>query len=377
MSGDLLIRGARVVDGSGNAGYTADVEVRGGRIARIGRLGAVNDVETIDADGLALTPGFVDIHTHYDAQLFYEPTASPSSWHGVTTVITGNCGFTFAPASGDDLPWLLQMLAKVEGMPPESLAAGVDFGGGSFADFLGALDGRVAVNVAGFVGHCAVRRAVMGDAASERTATDAEIAAMAVMVRDAMDAGAFGFSSSQLEVHADHQGLPVPSNLADARELVGLASVLAAYDEAARLLNRFDTLVQYTRGNFSISGSYQTVQNDFNRPLSVNSTTPLNFLTGAAGKTAPYYIYGALKDLSFIYTFDADYTPSSVMSFFVEYTHERYHKRMISRNRTPGGTATSPLTCGSGQACDTANNDFYIKGISYLLYNFFFMREGL
>jgi MtrB/PioB family decaheme-associated outer membrane protein len=130
------------------------------------------------------------------------------------------------------------------------------------------------------------------------------------------------------------------------------------FDEAARLLNRIDTLAQYTKDKFSISGSFQTVQNDFNRPLSVNSTTPLNFLTGAAATTAPYYLYGALKDISFIYTFDADYALSNEVSFFVEYTHERYHKRMISRNRAPGGAGNISLGCGTGQACDTANNDW-------------------
>ena len=178
-----------------------------------------------------LTPGFVDIHTHYDAQLFFEPTASPSSWHGVTTVVTGNCGFTFAPAGPEDLSWLLRMLAKVEGMSVDSLAEGVDFAGGSFGDFLGALEGRVAVNMAAYVGHAAVRRSVMGDAASQRRANQEEIAAMQALVRQAMADGAFGFSTSQLDVHADHDGRPVPPNLAGPDELVALASVLAEFDE--------------------------------------------------------------------------------------------------------------------------------------------------
>src|SRR6202140_5481648 len=114
-----------------------DLLVRGGSAA----------AQVVDADGCVVTPGFVDIHTHYDAQLFFEPTASPSSWHGVTTVVTGNCGFTFAPAGPDDLAWLLLMLAKVEGMSVDALAEGVDFAGGSFGDFLTALEGRIAVNM--------------------------------------------------------------------------------------------------------------------------------------------------------------------------------------------------------------------------------------
>ena len=118
------------------------------------------------------------MHTHYDAQLHWDPTASPASWHGVTTLLTGNCGFTFAPCRPDDLEWLLLMLSRVEGMSADALSTGVDFRGGSLGDFLDNLDGRVGVNVGANVGHCALRRHVLGDDASVRTATDDEVAAM-------------------------------------------------------------------------------------------------------------------------------------------------------------------------------------------------------
>ena len=229
MSGDLTIRGARVVDGTGGPSYVADVEARQGRITRIGRLGPTAG-EELDGDGLVLAPGFVDIHTHYDAQLHFDPTASPSTSHGVTTVVMGNCGFTFAPAKPDDVGWLLAMLSRVEGMSPDALAAGVDFAGGGIGDLLRGLDGRVAVNAATYVGHAAVRRWVMGDAASERAATGDEIAAMAELVAQGLDEGAIGFSTSQLDIHADHDGRPVPPNLADPEEIVGLASVLGERD---------------------------------------------------------------------------------------------------------------------------------------------------
>ena len=232
MTWDVVVRGGTVVDGTGAPARAADIAVAGGRIVEVGAVDG-DAREVIDAGGLTVTPGFVDVHTHYDAQLHFEPTASPSSWHGVTTVLTGNCGFTFAPAKAEDVGWLLQMLSRVEGMSADALVEGVTFRGGSFADFLRGLDGRVAVNVAANVGHCALRRWVMGDEASERTATSAEVDAMCGLLRDALADGAIGFTSSQLDLHVAHDGRPVPSNLADAEELIQLAGVLAGRDRGA------------------------------------------------------------------------------------------------------------------------------------------------
>src|SRR4051812_36930407 len=225
---DLLIRGGTVVDGTGAPARTADVAIRNGRINDVGRVDA-RAARVIDADGLLVTPGFIDIHTHYDAQLHWDPTASPASWHGVTTLLTGNCGFTLAPAKPDDVPWLLQMLSRVEGMSADALADGVRYRGGTFAAFLDGLEGRVGVNVGANVGHCALRRHVMGDDASERTATDDEVTAMQTLLRDALHDGAIGFTSSQLELHVAHDGRGVPSNHADHRELIALAGVLAEF----------------------------------------------------------------------------------------------------------------------------------------------------
>jgi len=209
---DLLIRGGTVVDGTGAPARTADVAIRDGRIVEVGRLDEPAG-RVIDADGLLVTPGFIDVHTHYDAQLHWDPTASPASWHGVTTLLTGNCGFTIAPAESGDVDWLLQMLSRVEGMSADALAEGVRFRGGTIADFLDGLEGRLGVNMGANVGHyCAVRRNVMGDDASERAATADEISAMQALVRAAMRDGAMGFTSSQLELHVAHDGRGVPSN---------------------------------------------------------------------------------------------------------------------------------------------------------------------
>ncbi len=225
---DLIVRGGTVVDGTGAPARTADVAVSAGRIAAVGEVDS-DAARVLDADGLLVTPGFVDVHTHYDAQLHWDPTASPASWHGVTTLLTGNCGFTLAPSKPEDLPWLLQMLRRVEGMSSEALSEAVTFRGGSVADFLGGLDGRIGVNVGANVGHCAVRRHVMGDDASERTATPEEITAMQQPVRESLAQGAIGFTSSQLELHVAHDGRGVPSNHAAPEELEALASVLAEF----------------------------------------------------------------------------------------------------------------------------------------------------
>jgi N-acyl-D-aspartate/D-glutamate deacylase len=232
LSFDLVIRGGTVVDGTGLPGYLADVGVRDGRIVKIGRIG--DDARrVIDADGLTVTPGFIDVHTHYDVQLDWDPLATPSSWHGTTTVIAGNCGFTLAPAKPEDVDWLAGMLSRVEGMPRAALREGLRFPGGSFGDYWRRFDGRLGVNVGSFVGHCAVRRFVMGDDASTRAATAAEVASMQDLVRQAMREGALGFSTSQLAIHVGEDGREVPCNHASREEIVALSSVLAEFDRGA------------------------------------------------------------------------------------------------------------------------------------------------
>jgi N-acyl-D-aspartate/D-glutamate deacylase len=232
MTLDLLIRGGRIVDGTGAAAITADVGVRDGRIAAIGRIGETAR-RVIDADGLLVTPGFIDVHTHYDVQLDWDPLATPSSWHGATTVLTGNCGFTLAPAKPQDVDWLASMLSRVEGMSRAALREGLRFRGGSFAEYWRRFDGRLGVNVGSYVGHCAVRRFVMGDAASERRATADEIAAMQQLVRAAMREGAIGFSTSQLDIHVGEDGREVPSNHAGPEEILALCAVLMEFGRGA------------------------------------------------------------------------------------------------------------------------------------------------
>jgi N-acyl-D-aspartate/D-glutamate deacylase len=226
---DLLIRNGDVIDGSGAARRRADVAVRDGRIVSIGPSDEPAR-RTIDAEGRIVAPGFVDVHTHLDAQAFWDPDLSPSPLHGVTTVIAGNCGFTIAPLTADAGQYLMPMLAKVEGMPLQSLRSGVPWNWHSTAEYLAALDGQLVINAGFMVGHSAMRRVVMAEAANERAATDDELNEMVRLLRDGLAAGGFGFSTTTSDTHNDGDGNPVPSRFADAREFIELARVCGEYE---------------------------------------------------------------------------------------------------------------------------------------------------
>ena len=227
---DMIIRGGNVIDGSGAPARRADVGIRDGRIAAIGTIDEPAR-EEIDATGLVVAPGFVDVHTHYDAQAFWDRTLSPSCYHGVTTVIAGNCGFSIAPLNGnpEDSEYLMRMLARVEGMPLESLREGVPWNWRSFGDYLDALDGKLAINAGFMVGHSALRRYVMGARAVGSQATEAEIAAMQQLLRESIAAGGLGFSSTVSQTHNDGDGKPVPSRHATDEELFALAGVVKEF----------------------------------------------------------------------------------------------------------------------------------------------------
>ncbi|MFF7769422.1 amidohydrolase family protein [Streptomyces massasporeus] len=222
---DHVIKGATVVDGTGAPAYTADVGIRDGRIAVIGRV-TEESRTTEDAHGLVLTPGFVDPHTHYDAQLFWDPYATPSLNHGVTTVAGGNCGFTLAPLHPErpgDADYTRRMMSRVEGMALVALEEGAPWNWHSFGEYLDALEGRIAVNAGFMVGHCALRRYVMGPEAVGGQPTQEQLAAMVRLLREAMDAGAWGLSTTQSSSHSDGDGQPVASRHAQPAELLALS----------------------------------------------------------------------------------------------------------------------------------------------------------
>jgi N-acyl-D-aspartate/D-glutamate deacylase len=225
---DLVIRGGTVVDGTGGPSKTADVAVDDGIITAVGDLGSAAAQRTIDADGLLVTPGVVDVHTHYDGQATWDPLLTPSSWHGVTTIVMGNCGVGFAPVRPGSQEWLVQLMEGVEDIPGTALTEGITWGWESFPEYLTALEGmgRV-VDVGTQVPHGAVRAYVMGERGSRNEpATPEDIAAMAALVKEGIAAGALGFSTSRTIVHRAVDGEPVPGTFAAEDEIFGIGQAL-------------------------------------------------------------------------------------------------------------------------------------------------------
>jgi N-acyl-D-aspartate/D-glutamate deacylase len=225
---DYVIKGATVVDGTGAPSRRADVGITAGRIAEIGTIRS-NGADCIDADGLVVAPGFIDPHTHYDAQLFWDPNATPSSWHGVTTVIGGNCGFTLAPLKQRDIDYTCRMMAQVEGMPLSALTDGVPWGWDGFGEYLDRLDGSVAVNAGFMVGHCALRRYVLGEDFA-RESTETELVALAQLLEQSLAGGGLGLSTSRSSTHIDGDGRPVPSRWASEQEVLALCAAVGRHE---------------------------------------------------------------------------------------------------------------------------------------------------
>src|SRR3989442_1506966 len=231
MPYDLVIKNGVLIDGSGLPRYHADVAVRHGRIAAIGKI-RERAREVIDADGLVVTPGFIDGHTHMDAQIFWDPLGTCSCWHGVTTVVMGNCGFTLAPCAASDKHLVVRNLQRAEDISLEAMEAGIEWRWTTFPEWLDCLDALPkGINYASYLGHCALRTHVMGERAFEQAASEDDLRAMERELRDAIRAGAMGFTTSRSPIHETPDGRPVASRLAtwgEVRRLVGVMGEMNA-----------------------------------------------------------------------------------------------------------------------------------------------------
>ncbi|MEE9414345.1 MAG: amidohydrolase family protein [Acidimicrobiales bacterium] len=230
---DILIKGGTVIDGTGSPGEVADVGVSDGLIVAIGQLDRPEHsaAKVIDATNMVVCPGFVDPHTHYDAQLLWDPHATPSNIHGVTTAVMGNCGFTLAPVGNEaDADYIRHMMVKVEGMPLEALENGFTWDWNTFGEYLDRLEDKVAINVATMVGHCAIRRMVMGDEATAGEASQEQIASMKLLLAESIQAGGLGLSTTRSHTHSDGDGKPVPSRVASEDELLQLCEVVGEHE---------------------------------------------------------------------------------------------------------------------------------------------------
>ena len=227
MSYDLKVTGGTIIDGTGAPRFLGDLGIKNGKVVAMGSAPS-EAVRTIDATGKIVSPGFVDIHTHYDAQVMWDPMVSCSPWHGVTTIVMGNCGFSVAPTRPEHRDLIMRTLENVEGMSVEALRAGLgDWGFETFPEYLDALQNNgCAVNMAAMIGHTALRMYVMGEDATEREATAEEIATQRRLVAEALEAGALGFATSRANTHVGYGGRPVPSRMATPEEIIEIAQAL-------------------------------------------------------------------------------------------------------------------------------------------------------
>ena len=248
MAHDLIIRNGTIIDGTGSQGYRSDVAIDGDRITAIGDLSAAQAVREIDAGGLIVSPGFVDLHTHLDAQVAWDPMMTSSSWHGITTVLIGNCGVTFAPVAPDHRVFLAEMMESVEDVPREAILGGLSWDWSTYPEYLDALQGmRPALNIVGLVGHCAVRYNVMGERSlSDEPPTPEELNRMRDIVQESVAGGAVGFSTSRILLHVVPDGRYVPGTLAPIDEYLAIADGMnAAGGGLFQAVNDFATKAEH------------------------------------------------------------------------------------------------------------------------------------
>ncbi len=263
---DVVLKGGEVIDGTGARRFRGDVGIVNDRIAAVGNLDIAETLKRVDISGKIICPGFVDVHTHLDAQVFWDGTLSPSPLHGITSVIGGNCGFTIAPLGDDPSAgeYLMRMLSRVEGIPLQCLQEGVPWNWRSTAEYFDAMEGGLSINAGFKIGHSALRRVIMGVSATERAATEDEIRSMQELLRDGLNAGGIGFSSSWSRTHNDPQGNRVPSRYAEREEMIALCEVLSDFE---------GTSIEF----IPALGPFEPWAMDLMSDMSVAANSPLNW----------------------------------------------------------------------------------------------------
>lgn len=332
---DLIIKNAKVADGLGNPLVEADVAVKGDRIAAIGKISEPAET-VVDAQGLVLAPGVIDVHTHYDAQLTWDSTASPSPALGVTTIIIGNCGFGIAPATPDTRDLILANLSEVEAMSLESLHAGVDWSFESFPEYLDLLRRKgVYPNVASFASHSAMRTVAMKEAGSQRAATPEELEHIVSMFREAMQAGAIGLGSSTFENHNGYGGIPVPSRLADDDEFRALAKVMSEFEQGVTVITCGErTTVEFLEELSRISAGpaiYAPLLHYSNQPDRAHGI--MRRCQDARARGALVYAQASCQPLSMDFTLESAY-PMMTVQPWPELKHGD-HKAMMASFADP------------------------------------------
>ncbi|MBM86674.1 MAG: hypothetical protein CMM47_11720 [Rhodospirillaceae bacterium] len=321
MAFDLVIKNGTVVDGSGMARYRADVGVEAGKITEIGRIRAPAE-QQIDAEGQIVAPGFIDGHTHMDAQVAWDPIGSCSCWHGVTSVVMGNCGFALAPCKADDREWFTKCLEAVEDIPTEAMAAGIDWSWETFPEYLATVQALPkAINYASYIGHSALRMYAMGERALNEEATEDDMKFMAATVQDALKAGAIGLSTSRATTHIRPDGGPVASRIANWREIAYLVHAMAELDTGIFQIGPdvsggaaqrafMDELreIAVSSGRPVMFGTLSTTQGDAPNPWQYQ----LDWMDEAAAAGARPYGQSTTRSINAIFSFKS-YLPFDVL----------------------------------------------------------------
>ncbi len=363
MDYDIIIRGGTIIDGTGSDPVPGDVAVKNGLIAALGNIGSIDGTaeREIDATGAVVTPGFIDIHTHLDAQIGWDPDMTPVSWHGVTTALIGNCGMTFAPCKPQDRPLLAGMMETVEDIPKEAILGGLAWDWEHYDEYLDSIERLgTAINVAGLVGHAAIRYYVMGDRSFAEQATDEELTQMAKLAATAVEKGAFGFSSNRYEPHVAPDGRPIPGTYAPVEELEriteevaprgGLMQLVGADMDCLRAVgDKANARVLFSYGNSGKPGAGRQAAEMLDQLCEGRDITAISHVRGSG------YLFGLQSGLPFRGDSWRELTGMNFDDRLAAIRNDDFASRLIAEAKAPKGSHVPAGQCyflGAGETPD-------------------------